>query len=270
MQKTVMYKFYKQPAIILLLFFILGGSVIVFAMRGSFFEKKQQQRPAKTGHILKSDKAFLNEALLEKFQHAIQSIDTEKEECLLAGFVTSINRADSTESFINEPYTFTKKGEEFYYKIGAVETINAKGLCLHVDHQGKKIIVSEQKKIEGSQAIFDSQNLWKDIKEEGYSLSSSMIKGVETITLRNDEHLSCREYSISYDTLSLKVNRVSARISNPEYSEQKDKDKTIEIRLNRLESQSDQERLNPQNYIEKVAGEWAPLRKYHDYELIVM
>lgn len=212
----------------------------------------------------------LDPLIMDKFAKACQQFDPNQKEFLLIGQIMIEDGADSSLTMHSAPYIFSKKGDEFYYKLGQTEVINANGLYLFLENDQKKIIISEQKPIETNLAMPDANKLLKNLKGEMYTLINRDIDDKEVISLINEYHLSCKEFTISINKDNLQLQSILIRLSNPDYPEDDKKDKKLELKIQKISTKSNIGDYVEKQVVKKVHGNWALAPNYINYELITL
>jgi hypothetical protein len=195
-------------------------------------------------------------------------LNLNKNEFLIAGSIRAKNGADTTDRLKNSPYIFSRKGKSFYFKMGATESFNANGIYLYVDHGMKKVLIAKQKQIISDFVMPELRTILKTVGEEGFQLKSTVIGENERISLSNPYHMSCKEYSVTFNKLSLKPNKLYVRLSNPEDPENNSKDNVIDFSIYRSSVISEVATYTAQNIVIKSGNTWVLGPGFKSYELI--
>lgn len=212
----------------------------------------------------------LNPQLLEKFLAGCSQIDPNKKEFLLVGTINVQDGADTTLNIQNVPYILSKKGKEFYFKIGQTETINAGDYYIFLDHNLKKVMVSKQQQVVPTVGMPNVQQMLKNLDGEFYSLTDKVINDTEKISLVNEHHLSCKEFSLRVSHVDKELKAVMLRLSNPQFPEDKKKDKKVELQLTQISEKSNLENYVETPVVKKVQATWTLQPAYKAYELIIL
>lgn len=210
-------------------------------------------------------------AVLEKFSKVCAKLNPEGNEFFISGIINSVNGADSLENVINQQYIFSKKGTSFYSRFGETETINGNGTYVFVDHILKKVMVGNEKKVVANAGLPDLSTLIKNLKGEGYQLEDEKIgTQLETIKVVNDYHITCKQYSISFNPENLTPKQITMRLSNVNEPEDKKKDKSITIDILKCHDKIDNNIYGPEKIVRKKSASWVLAPGYEGYELIAI
>lgn len=211
-----------------------------------------------------------DKTLLAKLDTVMHSVDFSRNAYTISGSISVSNKADSSENMNNANFLICKKGGEFYYREGPVETINEGGFYICIDKDTRKVIVSEQKEI-NAMSIINKAAIRKAIESENYELRSIFHGPLQVISLVNEHHVSCKEYAMTFDTLTNKINRIYNRMTNLSDPLNKAKDKIIDIRINRCETDADLSLYPGKNKVlRKDGNKWILTSEYSKYKLLVM
>lgn len=204
---------------------------------------------------------------LRNFTRLFKHYDTLKTNYTIAGRISVIDLADTTEKMDRVPFLFCKNGNAFYYKIGTTETINAEGVYLYIDHSAKNIILSVQKGI--TMSTFPMADMAKTLRAEEFEMAGKSSGSLETVTLNNPHHISCKEYVMTYDTTTWELRRMHAKLTNSQQPLTKGNEKLVEINFSQWNDASRLDRyLQVANVIHKSDGNWKLNAPYAGYELI--
>jgi hypothetical protein len=176
--------------------------------------------------------------------------------------------ADTASGTIKQRVLFCKNGAECYYKINDAETLNAGGFYLYIDHSQRRVLLSRQRNIEAP-----AMGVLSDIKHrmqaEDYALMASVNGSSRTLQLLNEKHISCKSYSITYDTLTRKIASLNVRLSNAMHPEIKSMDKIINMDFVGWPAQSSPAKyLNAGDVFAIESGSVVLREKYKDYQLV--
>jgi hypothetical protein len=211
---------------------------------------------------------YIDTAKINLLRAVYNKIDPSRKEFLIEGTIEARNGADTTDHLENATYVFSKKGSSFYYKMGNTESINAKGLNIFIDHGIKKIMLSKQKNTISVAGIPDLNTIIDQIKGEGFELTDKKNGVVESISLKNPYHLSCKEYVISFNSESLVPERLLFRISNFQKPEDSKMDNVLDFKLKKVSQHADIEKYTSFKVVNKEKNRWQLSPEFSDYELI--
>lgn len=187
----------KNTKLVMILFVLLGASALAWAI-GTHRSKKA--RIVITPPTAQFTTPAYDTTLLQKFEELGKKYDTLKTNYTIKGMMTCIDRPDTSTQQKNVPFVVCKRGYSLYYKMGATETINEDGLYLYIDHNSRRILLSRQKTLTGGSGLQNLTRLSEKLKSEYYELSGSVKGKLQTLSFLNEHHISCKQYTISYDT----------------------------------------------------------------------
>lgn len=109
------------------------------------------------------------------------------------------------------------------------------------------------------------------LKSEQYQLSGEQKANIQTITLLNEHHISCKEYTLSYDIRNWRITHIHARLSNFEYPLRKDKEKILDVAISRWDTEANiSQYLLAGQVIKRRGAGWGLTGKFTRYQLIRM
>lgn len=223
---------------------------------------KVSNKPLETGAVT------YDVALLDTFSRIASSLDIRNQPCTYSGEVSITDKADTTLNMKKVSFLFSQNGQDCYYKYGNTELLNAGGIYLYIEHDQHKIMVSSQKTVTAA-GVGTLSMFKKGMVSEHYALSSVKTDRIRTIRLLNEHHISCKEYALSYDTLSHKVTGIYARLSNPTNPGNPAMDKIIELHFRSWTNKSSITRYLKADQVVRTEGNELKLTdNYHNYELV--
>ncbi|OCX50796.1 hypothetical protein BEL04_18880 [Mucilaginibacter sp. PPCGB 2223] len=209
-----------------------------------------------------------NQAILQKFATVCQVFNMQKPVFTCSGVINVTDGADSSKSIRNLTFTMCKKGSDCFYQFGHTVILNARGKYICIENDQKRVIVTEQKSFIDA-PLPDMSQMAKNMAADYYNLTDSVAGKNETIAFVNERHITCKEYAITFDTLSKKANRVYARLTNFKAPERKDREKIIEITIAECDDTADVDKYVGRYTAIRQAGNSTKLTgKYTGYELI--
>ena len=212
----------------------------------------------------------IDTVMLRKFSGLMQTIDFNKNSFTYQGKYDVTDGKDSSNNIHDLPFLYCRKGQDFYSKIGNNEAINENGLNVYIESDRKKIVVSN-KPYQIKSGITDFSLLTRNIRGEGYKLISAASGGSRRILLLNEQHITCKEISVTYDTLSNVISTVRLRFTDFSDPLNNKKDRTVGIAFTKLTGQV---RLGDHPSVKDVVkeknGKIAIAPRYAAYELITL
>lgn len=208
-----------------------------------------------------------DEALLKTFRNVLSQFSAAKKTYTIAGTITLINKADTAENMNNVEFVICKNGDDFYYKQGAAESLNKDSLFLDINPTSKKVFLSAKREL-SSVAIIDSAKLTQALQNENYTLKSDTTDRYQTISLINEDHPSCKQYTVTFDILSKRAVRMQMRLAAPEDPSDKKKERTVNIRISKFVDSADIDMYKKVSQIINKNGELTG--NYINYKLITI
>lgn len=169
---------------------------------------------------------------------------------------------------INTVFTYCKKGEQLYYRMGDNEMIQLKDVNISANRGVNKMFVTPPRKIiTAPQMPVDSIiALWED---DSYDITATTIDDQVTVTFLCERHVRCKELKITYNRASNKMNSVYMRLTNLSDPLNKKLDRHMSVTFNKWEEAvADNKYFKLSDYLEKEGTTWQPAGSYRQYKLI--
>ena len=233
-------------------------------------DKKEFKIVNSTPVVEKLTKIKYDTALLAKFEKLSKQLDPHRNEYSIIGKLVFRDGADSAAKAQQVDYEVRKKGNDYYCRLGATEILSSNGTSTSIDHLNKQIIISEQKEMPATQLFPLTKDLLNKLEVERYELLETNQVGEAKLQLLNNYHITCKEYTITYNKEKMKPQKLFVRLTNFEDPESREKEKTIALYIDQCDSKSKWEELGKKKFVNEVAGKWQPIEKYKDYKLYVL
>lgn len=220
---------------------------------------------------LADEKIEYDPVLLKKFKLLVEKV-SPLQQYYCIGTINAKDHADTTGSLVNVPFEICKDGTKYYYKLGDVETIKRSGISLTVDNRYKKILItSGAGDLQNTPAgLSDLSKLSQGFQQEYYQLKRSLSGNIETLSLINPRHITCKEYSISIDTLTGMPSRFYTRLTNLDDPLRTDNEKIVDIRIKKWDSAKlIDEYTNIESRLTKEKDGWIATGKFESYEVLI-
>jgi hypothetical protein len=212
-----------------------------------------------------------DKALLSKFKMLIRKIGDVEGNYTLAGVINIVDHANPKERMDNVKFLFCKHGDEFYYRLGTIATINEKGVYIYIDYQTKRIIVSDEKSVTREAGLKAFGDLGMNIKSENYRLESKIRGNEQTISLINEHHISCKQYTISFDKRTMAIKRLYMRLSDFNEPLRTDNEKVVDVSIAEWDGNADLTKYPSKGDIVKnVNGGWKAVDAFKNYQIVKM
>jgi hypothetical protein len=170
---------------------------------------------------------------------------------------------------LNADFTYATKDDRIYSKLGDQEMLYCPEFSLTVNHSIKKIFLAPPSNMAMPYRL-PWDTMMRMINDEGYHVSSSSHNSIATIRLVRENHASCKEYAVSYDTATHLIQHVFLRLTNLADPFNKKSDRKIHMNFSRwqLEHVPD-ELFDVKKWIRKEGEEVAVADGLSAYELIL-
>jgi len=209
--------------------------------------------------------------LLAKFRQVCHQLDDFRGNYTMSGVVIINDQSSPGKKIDKADFVFCKDGDEFYYKMGKMITINEQGLYLSIDMAAKTIMVSPQKQVNYDTRLKQFADVGNTIQSENYEMKNAVTGNEQTISLINEHHITCKQYSITFDKRTLRIRRLYARLTNLQNPSSADNDEIVDVSINRWDHTADlTEFLMPGSIIKNTNGRWTLKSEYKGYRLIDM
>lgn len=254
-------KAYKLMVVILITISVSGAAVFGF---NSYQKQASVKRTVQ--HKTDNVNSAPDPALVAKFMQISERMLMNEREFLLSGKI-SIQSALDTIPQEALDYIFSRKDEQFYYRMGHTETINKKNLCVFIDHRSAKILISPGKSVAQGLPLPDPKALAEMITTEGYLMKETVSGNLGEITISNLNHPTCKSYKIRFDSTSLVPKGIDVKVLVSDANGAAT-DQLLSMVFEQVGKTSAIKTFNQNLPVEKRNGHWILIKKFKDYELI--
>jgi hypothetical protein len=211
----------------------------------------------------------IDTAKLKLFTQAGKAIDFNADQLAISGTLNVHDGNDSSVNVNNAAYFFVKRDSSFYYKMNLVEMLNTKSYCVQADGQQKKIMLSSHKRINPQLMFPQLEKLVEHLREEKYSVVEMPApEGLRKIALINPHHVTCKEYSITFNKETFKPTEVFIRLSNLDDPLNAKMDKTISMKYSEKTNINEDAVLSVERIVKKTEKGFKVTEAYSGYEVI--
>jgi len=179
----------------------------------------------------------LDTALVRQLGNALNNFNPNRSSYTITGSIDVTDKSDSSKNTLNMDFVLCKKDSAFYYRIGKIETINESGINLNIDNAGRKIFRTNEKKLLGFNMLTAAQ-LYDILKTQNFDVSASVQGAVKTIRLLNENNIACKEYAISFDTVSNTISRIYTRQPSSSEPLNTKKDRATDLKILKVENKA--------------------------------
>ncbi len=259
----------KQIKVLVAITFLMMITLVAWSMRDRIFPKKNNpSAQIKAPKDSLKNHIVYDSVLVKKFSDECKRFNMKSDPLTYSGTVNVTDGADTADHINNMRFLYARIGNDYYLKNGDTETLNAQGVYLYIEHAQKRILISKQKDIPEA-PLPDMSGIVDKMQSEHYNMQDKKTGSYETIALLNEHHITCKEYAITFDTLSQKMHSVTMRLSFFSDPLNKKKDKVISMIVNRYENKADVNSFPDKNKIvEKDDDGWKLTGLYKGYKLI--
>lgn len=249
--------------------FLLISGFALFAMERHQKANKKLTQTTLPGAAKEEGPGF-DSVLLKRFTSAIRSLDFNRPICTYAGLINMDDPNDTTNSVHHIKFLFCRSGGGYYYRLGDVEIVHQGNLNVYIQHDQHKVVVSGQQ-IVIQPPVKNLGIIMKSLSSENYELKVKSEGTKQTLSLINEQHLSCKELSVTLDTLTGKLVRIHSRLNDFGSPMDKGKDKVMDVTIRELSSHANRGQYPLVSDIVKMSsGKWVLTGKYSTYELIML
>ena len=235
------------------------------------FHKKDHLQPVKkqAGVAGKQEHTYDPE-LLARFEKIGTQMDFNKQHCTYSGVINVDDGSDTTLTVHGIEFLFCRSGKDFYYRMGNTETIHENGLNIFIQQEQHRVVLSAQDLVV-KPPVTDLHAIEKSLRYEDYDLVCNASGGLKTLSVLNGHHVTCKELSFTYDTLSGKLEKIYTRFSNLADPLNKTLDRVVDISVRSIEDKDHLEQYtSSKDVLEKRGGKWRLKSRYATYELITL
>jgi len=254
------------------IFIILMGLVLMLA--GAYAAVRFTQPKAVVKKVKKLEKEQLDPIVVDTvklnlFKAVYARLNPGQHTVSMQGDLTIDDGADSLANLNHLAYHYAKKGKEMYYQLGAIETVNAKGLYVYIDHDQKKIMVSKQKEYVAQLPMPNLDQLIAGLKQERYQVVETNISDVTAqVAMVNPTHITCTEYALEFDKKTFKPSLIFARLTNLTDPLNRKMDKTMALKINLMGNEVNEKWLNPYRFVNHIGKGYEATTGFKGYEVI--
>lgn len=249
--------------------FLLACGAAVLAMEHQRVNIKPQLPSSKTKTQPDVVPSY-DPALIKKMIMASRSLDFNRPECTYSGDVDLTDLNDTLNSLHHIHFQFCRSGDQYYYHLANVEIIHEGNLNVFIQNDQRKVVVSNER-IAIRPPVNGLDSIMKALSGESYALKN-IIKGKnQTLSLVNERHLSCKEFAVTLDTVTGKLEHIHARLSDFGSPKDKGLDRLMDVSISGISYHADREQFPLiRDVIHKGKDRWLLTDKYKSYELIML
>lgn len=216
----------KKILIPMLAVLVVGGALAgVPAVREWWSPVSPVATAAPASNAAKADPALIRE-LADVSRH-LDSVHT----FYMEGKISATDPGDSLNK-MNADFTYAIKDKKVYSKLGEQEVLYCPEFSLTVNHSVKKVFLAPP--VEGGMPYrLPWDTMMRMINDEGYDVIKTSSNDIATIKLVRENHASCKEYAISFDTATHLIQHVFIRLTNLSDPFSKKSDRRIHVSFNR-------------------------------------
>lgn len=214
--------------------------------------------------------AVYDTVLLKKFSTLLKTLDFNNNRFSYTGRFNVSDGQDSSNNVHDLSFLFCRNGKTFYSKVGNNEVVNDNGANIYIENDRKKIVISN-KAFQLKSAITNLGQLIKQVRGEDYQLNTTVAGNIRKISLLNEHHITCKELSVTYDTLTSKLTTVQFRFTDFSDPLNKKKERKVEIDVSKIDANGrPSEHPGIKDIVKEVNGKVVLRSKYATYELITL
>jgi hypothetical protein len=232
-------------------------------------QKTAYHLPAKAARTeVKEPLPVYDPALLKKFTDGVRSLDFNRVHCTYAGLINMVDPNDTTNTVHDLHFSFCRSGNDYYYRLGGVEIVHENNVNLYIQNDQHKVVLSSLQ-INIPTPVKNMDVIIKALQSENYVLSCSLKGNRQTLKIVNEKHLSCKELSVTLDTLTGKLERIYTRLNDFGSMMDKGKDRVIDVQVSEISNRINKTLFPSVSSVLSGANDrWSLTGKYKNYELI--
>ncbi|MDQ7949124.1 MAG: hypothetical protein REI78_00335 [Pedobacter sp.] len=214
-------------------------------------------------------RVFTNDELYDRLAKVSTKMSVKADELLLVGQIQLNNIVEGKEEK-EDPvaYIFSKKDKEFFYQMGKVAYYNNKKIGVVVDDDQHRIDVLKPVDANANMMpLANINNMPELVRSEGFVMTTTSEGNLQTIVLKNKNHFTCKEYALTFDTLSYLPKRIFARFTGDSNAETHNGERLLYVRFDKAEPQSNISDYLLNAPIQLEAGQWKVQPKYKSYQV---
>lgn len=129
-----------------------------------------------------------------------------KDGILYEGTMKLIDGSQAEERTIEETkFSYSISGNDFHYRLGAMEVVNKKDLLLAIDHDTKTMLLSLKPTLKENHQLFDLATFKRLLEERKADAKVSQTNSGKIITIDNIEDPAVQGYRIYYNPATYQI-----------------------------------------------------------------
>lgn len=238
-----------------------GAFAAIPSLRHHFIKAPQVEAMKEKEPVMdKKQQAILAE--LSSLAHRLDTMTV----FTVTGTIQADDLADSSNR-MHTDFCYSRNGNVAYYKLGSQEMISLEDAYITVAHDVKKILLSPAREAENPVRMPFKMEA-DAVAKEGYQVTKTLNGDIAQISLRRDNHISCREYRLTFDTTGL-FRQSNIRLTDQMAPANRDRDKLIEMKISSWQpGKARTELMQASRYLTTRNGEPTPAAALAGYEII--
>jgi len=208
--------------------------------------------------------------LLGEFSDRMRNLELNRTHCTVEASLDMIDGQDSSRTARGITYIFCRNGKDFYCRVGEAETIHQGAVNVFIRYDLKRVVLSSRD-IPIQQPLVAPHALLRYIRNESYSLRVATTGRRRTLSLLNEHHLACKEISLTYDTVSGKLQSMLTRqtdLQDP-LNPQRDRITRLQISMSAPSGKPNRYRA-VSDVLLNENGKWKLTGEFAGYKLIML
>jgi hypothetical protein len=256
--------FVKKYKPIVFVTVLTGLTITSLAMRAKLF-KVAEIAPLRQPVIKPMIPYTRDTMLVKKMEDVLATLDPGAGSFTVAGRVNITDDTDTRVNMNNVPFVFSKVGSDYYYRMGAEESINSGQYNIVVNTVTKRIFISAAKKMVGFNML-SKEYLAAVLSKERYDISVTANGSQKRYALTNMLNSNCKEYAVSFDTVANRITRIYSRMAGTGSHLMGSDGRVIDIALDETAKQADLSRYT--SFHDVLDKQEKPKAQYKDYKII--
>ncbi len=249
------------PVIIIAIAASAGAAAALPSLKQRFAAAPPASRAVASEPVNETELAVLQE--LGSLFHRLDSVaDFE-----VKGSVLSSDPQDSTSAQAFT-YHYARRDSMVYYRLGEQEMLSTDAVFVMANHATEQLFVSAPKPF--NPGIFPAgEQMANFLTGEGYEVGRTKKSGLNWITLKRPNHITCKEYRVGFDDAGF-IRETFMRLTDLSDPLNTEKDKTMLMKADQWKIESPAASLfDASRFIQRQSGKFLAAGSFKTYQLIL-
>lgn len=182
-----------------------------------------------------------------------------------SGHMDAHNPADSGND-LHAVFTCSRRGQEYYYRVGAQEMVALSGLFITINHDLRKMTIGESQQLMVPSLVpeADLEKMWEG---EDYEITADTLQSKVKMRFLCERHVSCKEFRMEYDTAVGLPSLLYMRMTDLADPLNKDADRIYQLTVDEWRTDAQPGLFVAAQYVSGGKDHWVPAGRFTGYEL---